>query len=55
MAARLPTFEAGGETLLKRLTLVIDDGIVTHLFYPVFPPDQSARQVVAWLEASRRA
>ena len=55
MAARLPTFEAGGETLLKRLTLVIDDGIVTHLFYPVFPPDQSARQVVAWLEAGRRA
>ena len=55
MAARLPTFEAGGETLLKRLTLVIDDGVVTHLFYPVFPPDQSARQVVSWLEASRRA
>lgn len=55
MAARLPTFEAGGESLLKRLTLVIDDGVVTHLFYPVFPPDQSARQVVAWLEASRSA
>lgn len=54
MAARLPVFEAGGETLLKRLTLVIDDGVVTHLFYPVFPPDRSARQVVAWLDASRR-
>lgn len=55
MAARLPTFEAGGETLLKRLTLVIDDGVVTHLFYPVFPPDQSARHVIAWLEENRQA
>lgn len=55
MAARLPTFEAGGETLLRRLTLVIDDGVVTHLFYPVFPPDESARQVVAWLKAARTA
>lgn len=55
MAARLPTFEAGGETLLKRLTLVIDDGVVSHLFYPVFPPDESARQVVAWLSAGQGA
>ncbi|GJD35968.1 peroxiredoxin [Methylobacterium aerolatum] len=55
MAARLPTLEAGGETLLKRLTLVIDDGVVTQVFYPVFPPDQSARQVIAWLESQARA
>ncbi|MCJ2014079.1 peroxiredoxin [Methylobacterium sp. J-076] len=55
MAARLPTFEAGGLTLLRRLTLVIEDGVVTHLFYPVFPPGESARQVVAWLEARGRA
>lgn len=45
----LPTFEAGGLTLHKRLTLVIDDGRITHVFYPVFPPDQSAAEVVAWL------
>lgn len=50
-AARLPTFEASGMTLLKRFTLVIDDGRVTHVFYPVFPPDQSASDVVAWLSA----
>lgn len=52
MAARLPTFEAGGLTLLKRLTLIIDDGRVTRALYPVFPPDQSAAQVIAWLDAA---
>jgi peroxiredoxin len=48
-AMELPTFEAGGETLLKRFTLVIDDGRIGHVFYPVFPPDQSAADVIAWL------
>ena len=52
MAARLPVFEAGGQVLLRRLTLVIDDGLVSRVFYPVFPPDQSARQVLAWLDAT---
>jgi peroxiredoxin len=47
-AMDLPTFEAGGETLLKRFTLVIDEGRITHVFYPVFPPDQSAADVIAW-------
>ena len=36
-------------TLLMRLTLVLDDGRVSHVFYPVFPPDQSAAEVIAWL------
>jgi len=53
LAARLPTFEAGGEVLLRRLTLVVDDGVVTGVFYPVFPPDRSAADVVAWLDAGR--
>ncbi len=48
-AMRLPTFEAGGMRLLKRLTLVIDDGVVTQVFYPVFPPDRNAADVVDWL------
>jgi peroxiredoxin len=48
-AMRLPTFEAGGMTLLKRFTLVIDDGTITHVFYPVFPPDRSASEVLDWL------
>ena len=52
MAARLPTFEAAGHILVRRLTLVIDDGVVGALFYPVFPPDRSARQVLDWLDGS---
>jgi peroxiredoxin len=48
-ALRLPTFETSGMTLLKRLTLVIDDGRVSHVFYPVFPPDSHAAEVLSWL------
>ena len=52
-ALRLPLFEAGGMRLIKRLTLVIRDGVIEHVFYPVFPPDQSAREVVRWLASQR--
>lgn len=52
-AMKLPTFETSGMTLLKRFTLVIDDGVVKHVFYPVFPPDRSANDVIALL--SRKA
>ena len=48
-ALTLPTFVVDGMTLLKRLTLVLDDGVITKVFYPVFPPDRSAAEVVAWL------
>ena len=48
-AMRLPTFETSGMTLLKRFTLVIDDGVIKHVFYPVFPPDQNATDVIRWL------
>lgn len=48
-AMMLPTFETSGMTLLKRLTLVIDDSVVKHVFYPVFPPDRSAADVIEWL------
>lgn len=50
-ALRLPTFEAAGMTLVKRLTLLVVDGTVVHVFYPVFPPDQNAGEVLAWLTA----
>ena len=53
-AMRLPTFTVDGMTLIKRMAWVIDDGVVTHVFYPVFPPDRSADEVVAWLEAKAR-
>lgn len=50
-AIAMPTFTAGGRRLYRRLTLVVDDGRVEHVFYPVFPPDEHAREVLAWLRA----
>jgi peroxiredoxin len=52
-ALRLPTFEAGGLTLIKRLTLIIRDGVIENAFYPVFPPDASAIEVLDWLRSRR--
>ena len=48
-ALKLPTFNIAGMTLIKRLTLVICDGKIEHVFYPVFPPDANAPDVVHWL------
>src|SRR5689334_3692394 len=45
----LPTMEVAGLTLIKRLALIIDDGRITHAFYPVFPPDRNAGDVLEWL------
>ena len=50
-ALRLPTFEAAGHTLLRRLTLIVRDGRIEHVFYPVFPPDRHALDVLGWLRA----
>jgi len=50
MALKLPTFTAAGMTLLKRMALIIDDGVIAKAFYPVFPPDKNAEQVIAWLQ-----
>ena len=52
-ALNLPTFTAAGMTLLKRMALVIDDGVIVKAFYPVFPPDKNAEEVITWLQASR--
>jgi peroxiredoxin (alkyl hydroperoxide reductase subunit C) len=49
-ALNLPTMQVAGLTLIKRLTLIIDDGRITHVFYPVFPPDRNAGDVLAWLK-----
>jgi peroxiredoxin len=49
---RLPTFRAGGRTLFTRLTLVIRDGAIEHVFYPVFPPGEHAQEVLDWLRAN---
>lgn len=53
-AIRLPIMEVAGEILLKRLTLVVDDGCIVHVFYPVFPPNKSAEDVMAWLRKNPR-
>lgn len=47
----LPTFEADGKRLLKRVTLIAKDGKIVKYFYPVFPPDRNAGEVLSWLHA----
>src|SRR5699024_8577664 len=51
-ALRLPTFTAAGMELFKRLTFIIRDGRIIKVFYPVYPTDRNASDVVAWLEAN---
>lgn len=50
-ALRLPAMEVAGLTMIKRLALVIDDAKIVKVFYPVFPPDRNAADVLAWLQA----
>lgn len=50
-ALRLPTFEYNSETLIKRLTLIIENGIIKKVFYPVFPPNENAANVIVWIKA----
>jgi peroxiredoxin len=54
-ALDLPTFDVAGMTLIKRLTLILRDGVVEHVFYPVFPPDRNADEVIRWLGDHQRA
>jgi peroxiredoxin len=54
-AMRLPTMQIASMTLIKRLALVIDDGKVAKVFYPVFPPDRNAGEVLAWLAQNPRS
>jgi peroxiredoxin (alkyl hydroperoxide reductase subunit C) len=53
-ALDLPTMEVAGLVMIKRLALIIDDGRITHVFYPVFPPDRNAGDVLAWLKDNPR-
>jgi peroxiredoxin len=53
-ALKLPVFEVEGRTLLKRMALIIDDGSIAKVFYPVFPPDRNATDVLSWLKANPR-
>ncbi|MEM9627087.1 MAG: peroxiredoxin [Pseudomonadota bacterium] len=50
----LPTFEVEGSMMIKRLTLIVTEGIIDHVFYPVFPPDKAVEEVIVWLLAHPR-
>lgn len=50
-ALSLPTFTAGGQRLYRRLTMIISGDVIEHVFYPVFPPDRHAEEVLGWLRA----
>jgi peroxiredoxin len=50
-ALGLPTFEADGATLYRRLALVAERGRIVKVFYPVFPPDRNAEEVLAWMSS----
>ncbi len=52
-ALKLPTFEYAGARLIKRLTIIATGGLIRKVFYPVFPPDNNAREVIAWLTANQ--
>jgi peroxiredoxin len=52
-ALNLPAFSVGAMTLLKRMAVIVDDDRITKVFYPVFPPDKNADEVIAWLQSSR--
>jgi len=49
----LPMFDVSGLKLIKRLTLIIKDGVVRKCFYPVFPPDKNVNEVVVWLSENQ--
>ncbi len=51
-ALNLPTMEVADLTLIKRLALIIDDARITQVFYPVFPPDRNAGDVLDWLKGN---
>ena len=53
-ALRLPIFTVTGRILLKRLAWVADDARISKVFYPVFPPDKNAEEVLAWLHSAPR-
>ena len=50
-ALDLPIFEAAGRTFLKRMTFILNGPVIEHVFYPIFPPDRNAGDVIAWLAA----
>jgi len=48
---KLPTFQVEGKELYKRITIILKNNVIAKVFYPVFPPDKNADDVIAWLQA----
>ena len=53
VAAKLPTIQWRGSTLTKRLTMAVEDGKIVKVWYPVFPPDKNASEVLEWLKVRK--
>ena len=53
-ALRLPTFEVESKILIKRQTLILSGAKIVKVFYPVFPPDKNAEEVIAWLSEEKQ-
>jgi len=53
-ALRLPTMDVAAQTMIKRLAMIIDDARITHVLYPVFPPDSNGADVLTWLQGNKR-
>ncbi len=53
-AMKLPTMVVADQPMIKRLALIVDDARISHVFYPVFPPDRNAGDVLAWLKENPR-
>ena len=51
-AINLPVMVVDGMTLLKRLAMIVDEGVVVKVFYPVFPPDSNAIEIINWLKSA---
>ncbi|VAW52529.1 Alkyl hydroperoxide reductase subunit C-like protein [hydrothermal vent metagenome] len=49
-ALKLPTFQFNEIKMIKRLTLVVVDGVIKKVFYPVFPPNKNVDDVIVWLK-----
>lgn len=53
-ALRMPTFEWEGKRVVRRITLAVEEGRIVRVWYPVFPPDKSADEVLEWLRSGRK-
>ena len=55
MTLKLPMMNPDGRPMIKRLTLICSEGVIDHVFYPIFPPDKHAEEVMAWLNKNKEA